>query len=360
MYKMGEYDIQQTSTTDMDSNVDDYQVTPVILDTASVSGEAHYDNPDYTKNLGYYTEHGGYGASLNAFATWVIGRGFIADNRTMANLENINGWGEDTFTSIMWNMIVVKKLQGDSFSQIIRNPDTGTLINLRPKGNLRIVVNAENRIIRYEEIEDRKVKNKFKPSEILHLCNNRIGNQIHGTSTTKRVEWAIKARREAMEDWKRISHRSTVRVLYVEENDKARHSQLKSDYADAINNGDVMLMPGKPGDNAFQDLELPPVQNFLEWIKYTEDSYYKELGMPKIIMGGTADNTEASAKVGVIVFDPIFIRELVELERDLWNQVGIKININKQPSLMDNVQTQEGKNEAQTGFQPQDAQAPTL
>ncbi len=357
---MGEYNITQTSTTDLNSAVPNFEITPVSLDTSSPTGETFYDNPEYEENLGFFDEDGIYGSSISTFATWVTGRGFTADTKTTVQLGGFTGWGEDTFTSILWNLMAMKKIQKDSFGQIIRDTDTGEPINIKPKGTLRIVTNPKNIIIRYEEIENQHVKNKFKPNEILHLCNNRIGNQTHGTSFTKRVKFAIEARKEVMEDWRRISHRSTIRVLYVEENDKTRHADIQRDYGAAIKNGDVLIMPGKPGDGAFQDLTVPPIQNYTEWMRYLEDIFYKELGIPKIIMGGTADNTEASAKVGVIVFDPIFLRELEELEKDLWNQVGIKIKINRQPSLMDNVQNQESKNNAQTGFQPSDSEAPTI
>lgn len=355
---MTQLDIRQTTT--IDTERDEFAITPVVLDTTGDQKETEHDNPDYATNWGFFQgEDGAFGASISTFATWIVGQGWTADNGVTPILDKLDGWGEDTFGSIMWNMVVTKKVQGDAFAEIIRNPETGTLLNFKPTGTLRIITNKKGRVIRYEEIEGKKVKNKFQPNEILHLCNNRIANQIHGTSMTKRVKWAIEARREAMDDWKRISHISTIRILYVDENDKTKLAQLNRDYKTAIEKGHVLIIPGKPSEKSFQDLNLPPVEAFLAWLRYLENVFYLDLGIPKPILGGTTDNTEASAKISVLVFDPIFIREQKELEDDLWNQAAIKVKFNRQPSLMDNVQNQESKNNAQTGFQPSDAQAPT-
>ena len=145
--------------------------------------------------------------------------------------------------------------------------------------------------------------------------------------------------------------------MYVDEDDKTRLTNLKTDYAEAINKGELLIIPTSPKDAKFEDLTLPPVDSFLGWIRYLENHFYQALGVPKVILGGTAENTEASAKVSYIVYEPVYTREIIELEMDLWNQLGIKIKIRKQPSMMDNMQSDEMKNTGQTGFQPNDVMA---
>jgi hypothetical protein len=156
---------------------------------------------------------------------------------------------------------------------------------------------------------------------------------------------------ELLTDKRRILHRSTIRVMEVDEDDPVKLANLKRDFASAINKGEVLLVP--KGTGALQDLSAPTSEH-LEFARYIENKLYQNMGIPKVILGGTAENTEASAKVSVVVFDPIFQREIYELEKDLWNQLGIRITINKQPSLMDNMQTDEAKNTGQVGFQPND------
>ncbi len=351
-----EYDITKTSTTALDSGVTDYSVDSKTTDGVYSQKENKWTNDNFTKYYGFYSKIGEYKSAINSFATLVIGQGYTANNATTVMLENITGWGEDTILSILWNMIVVKKFNGDSYAEIMRN-DKGTLVNLKTLTPERMahILNKQGLIERYEYTQyDGRIK-KFEPNEILHFCNDRIADEPHGTATTEAVEWLIEALEEARRDWKRIAHRSTVRVLYVEESDKTRLANLRKDYGDAIGH-EVLILPGNQKDYGFQDLNLPPVESFLAWIRYLGDQFYNQLGINKAAIGGTQDNTEASAKIGLFSNESVWAREILDVEADLWNQLAVRIKINKQPSMMDGMQQQEQKNQAQTGFQPNDTQ----
>ena len=356
-------DLRQTSTIDL-STVADYSVATKDTDAMGGEKENKWINTDFTKYYGFYDSIGEYKSAINSYGTWVIGQGYeCLSMGTKVNLDHVIGWGEDTFLSIIWNMIVTKKFAGDSYAEIITDNNKplpeGKLINLKTLNPSRVAHILDNQgiIKRYEYTRLDGNTDNFEPNEILHFCNDRVVDEPHGTATTKAVEWVIEALQEARRDWKRISHRSTIRVLYVDEDDKTKLVNYKRDYKEAIENGTVLIIPAKKGDAEFQDLNLPPVEAFLAWIRYLENQFYQALGVPKVVLGGTQENTEASAKIGVLVYEPVWTREISELEADLWNQLGIKIKVNKQPSMMDSLQTQEGKNNAQTGFQPNDVQA---
>ena len=356
-----ETDIAQTTRTTTLEGISDYSVPSKSTDSAAGISETSYNNPYFTKWYGYYRKIPELKSAINALATWVLGQGYETDTRSKVILENINGWGEDTFNSILWNMLVTSKINGDAYAEIVRNPDTGTLLNLKPldPASMTIVCSSKGRIIRYEQ-RSKNPKGKpqtFTPDKIFHISNDRVADEIHGTSVIEAVQWIIDAKNEAMADWRRISHRSTVRILYIEEDNTPRLNNLKRDYKEGIEKGEILILPIKRGEGEFVDLTLPPVEQFLSWIRYLENFFYQALGVPKVILGGTAENTEASAKVSVIVFDPTFIREITELELDVWNQLAIKITIKKQPSLMGEAQANEEKNTGQVGFQPNDVTA---
>ena len=354
-----ELDITKTTTTSMDTEVSNYSVSPKVTDASSGYGETTWDSPYWSKWYGYYKTIPELKSAINCLATWILGQGYTCDSsRNKVILEHINGWGEDTFSSVLWNLFVTKKINGDAFAEIIR--DKGIIQNLKPldPSSMRIVCNPQGKIIRYEQRS--KIpgdKKTFKVEDIFHISNDRVADNIHGESIIEAVQWVIDAKNEAMADWRRISHRSTIRVLFVDEDDKTRLANLKSDYASSIKYGELIILPTKAGDAQFQDLTLPPVEAFLAWIRYLENFYYQALGIPRVVLGGTAENTEASAKVSVIVWEPTFVREITELEQDVWNQLGIKLKINKQPSLMDNMYNDEQKNTGQVGFQPNDVTA---
>lgn len=347
-------DITQTDT--ITPTISDYSPDSKTSDGIYSQKENKWINTDFAKYYGFYDSVGEYKSAINSYATWTIGQGYTADTATEVILENITGWGEDTFLSIMWNMLVVKKFGGDAYAEIIRNEETGTLLNLKTLNPERMahISNNKGLLERYEYTQSDGKTKPFLPNKILHFCNDRVLDEPHGTATTKAVEWVIEALEEVRRDWRRISHRSAVRVLYVEEDDKTRRANLKADYAEAIKKGDVVILPGSAKDYQFTDLTPPSVEVYLGWMRYLENHFYQALGVPKVVLGGTQENTEASAKVGVLVYEPVWTREISELEADVWNQLAIRIKVNKQPSLNDNMQTQENKNQAQTGFQPND------
>lgn len=353
---MADTDIAQTTQTDLKGTVSDFRVDPVTPEGVETSKETTYDYPDFTKYFGYYKTIPELKQSIDALANWSVGKGFETPSKlNKVILRRITGWGEDTFDSILWNLMVTKKVNGDAFAEIIRN-DKGTLINLKTldPSVMRVVVDEKGIVKRYEQRSKTNAKaetKKFKPSEILHLVNDRVADEIHGTSVVESVQWVIDARNESMSDWRRVLHRSTIRVIEVDTDDTTKLSTIKRQYAEAIKNGEVLLVPK---DNySFPDAPI----NFIDpqaWIKYLEDFFYQAVGVPKVILGGSSEFTEASSKIAYVTFEQVYTKEQSELEKDLFNQLGIEIKFNKPVSLTSEAITAEDKNKAQTGFQPND------
>jgi hypothetical protein len=309
--------------------------------------------------LGIYKNIPEFKEPIKALARWTIGKGFEVSSINQANLEKIDGWGEDSFQSILTNLIITKKYNGDSYAEIIRN-EKGTLINLKPlnPANVRIVVNDKGLIIRYEELNKQgKSKNKFQPFDILHLCNDRIANEIHGTPAWEACKWELEAKKEAAELWRKILRRSTMRVIYVDMDNSTKLTTLKTQWKEAIKDGEVLLVPGKKGtDVEVVDYTTPPLQPFIDWLRYLDGRIYQSLGIPRAI-ADTADFSEAASKVGYMTFEPVYTEEQTLLEQDIWNQLGIRIKFNRPPSLHGVMQEDEKKNTGQVGMQPNEVKA---
>ncbi len=356
---MANPNFNNTTTAGLLTAVPDYNVSSKTTDGGYPNDENRWTNTEASKYYGNYYNVGEYRSAINSFATWVIGQGYSVESvRQEMILEHITGWGEDTFESILWQMIAVKKFNGDAYAEIIIDEKSGVLINLKPLDPRRMthITNKQGRLIRYEYSQGNGEVKQFKPNKIFHLCNDRILDEPHGTAVTSAVEWCIEAIQEARRDWRRLMHRSAVRIIYVDEQDTTRQEKLKTELANVIKNGDIILIPCKPEEAQVKDLEVPAPEAWIRYLEYLEDKFYKALGVPKVVLGGTADNTEASAKVGVISYEPIWVREITELELDVWNQLGIKIKINKQPSLMENMQADEKANTGQTKLEYQGTQ----
>jgi len=257
----------------------------------------------------------------------------------------------------MMNLINQKKITGDAYAEIIRNPKTATLINIKvlSGSNMQINVDRGGIITGYEQIAPKGKRNTtFKPEQILHLTNDRVADEIHGTSLADIIKWVVTAKKEALEDWKRISHRSTIRVMYIDSQDLTKLTTVKTQYADAIDKGEVMIIPAKRGEAEFQDLDLPPVDAFLRWIEYLDSLFYQVVGVPRVI--ATSEGfTESGGKVGFLTFEPVYTKEQMLLEGDLWNQLALRVQFKRPPSLGGDLNRDEAKDGEPV--QPNDTEA---
>ena len=356
--------VGSTTTSDLNSELKDYSVSPQSTDAISESNETRWVNDNWSKQYGYYSTIPELQKAINALATWTLGKGYTTDARTKVLLDNITGWGEDTFNSIMWNLFVTKKISGDAFAEIIRDPDTGILVNLKPldPGSIGIVVDKKGMIKRYEQLTKTGKKTlitaTFRPDQILHLCNERIADNIHGTSVIDACEWVILARNEAMDDWKKVLHRNVVplRIIEVDSDDTAKLASLKTQYQTAIKNGEVLIIP--KGNVEIKD-STAVMQDSLSWIRYQEDFFYQAVGVPKVILGGGSDFTESASKISYLTFSQVYEKEQREFEADLWNQAYLKISLGKPASLQNEMLSDDSKDgrSKEMGFQPSDLTA---
>jgi len=201
-----------------------------------------------------------------------------------------------------------------------------------------------------------KYNKRFTPDKILHLCNDRVGDEIHGVSVIDACETIILARNEAISDYKKILHRNiNPLVIYKLDNDQpSAVTAFKNQLSEMKENYEGLVVP-----KGNVDIDIPnvPIQNPIQWIQYLENFFYQAVGVPKVILGGSNDYTEASSKVGYLTFEQVYMSEQTELEADIWNQLGLKIEFERPTSLKDETQENEAANTGQTNIQPNDTQA---
>lgn len=331
----------------------DYTVQPQSLEHSTGTDEVIITFPNATKYFGYYKKYGQLKKAVDTLSIYVVGKGFSTDIATQITLEHLTGWGEDTIHSILWNMQVTSLIQGDAFAEIVRDEKTNTLLNLKPISpeRMRIILNKKGIIKRYEQLSGNETI-KFKPEEILHICNDRIGDEQRGTSVVECCEWVINAIEEAKRDYRVLLHRNVVpvRIIEVDTDDRTKRNLFMAEYKDAIQKGEVLVIP--KGTVDIKDNQIQ-VQDPIAWIQSLENYFYLAVGIPQVIASPNA-LSEGTSKVGYLVFEPIYTYRQMLLEADIWNQLYIKIKFNRPPSLQDNIQGNEAKNTSQTGFQPND------
>src|SRR3990167_2932666 len=130
---MAQLNIAHAGTSNMSENVSSYSVPAVNTDAATGLNETEYMWDKWSQYLGYYKKIPELKRAINAKAVWTVGKGWkTPDTETEITLEHIKGYGEDTFNTIIKNMIVTMHINGDAFAEIMRDEKSGRIINLKP------------------------------------------------------------------------------------------------------------------------------------------------------------------------------------------------------------------------------------
>ena len=355
---MPQFDVGQSTTTNLSGVVQDVKVRAVTPDQEGQQKETFWDYPDANQNLGYYQDIPEINSALHVLAQRVAGLGYTCESDKDADiLENLNGVGKETFDEIIQMLLIESKVFGDSFAEIVRS-EQGTLINLKKlyAGNMRVVWDENGLIDRYEyrsPAPNGQFK-KLEPSKILNLSNRRIANQIHGTSIVKALKKIIDAKNQALTDEILIRHRDkALGIAYYKTDNTGQITFANSQIEIAVNKGEML---GLPEDTV--KIEQFPSKNpsdRIAYLQYLDNLFYQVVGTPKVLV--TSEGyTEAGGKAGLLAFEPTEISEKRILEQNIWNQLAIRIKFDRSPSLLGEEQSTQSKNAGQTGIQPNETE----
>ena len=357
---MGNFNISQATTTDFSSTVPDFIVEAISLDaTTKDKNESYWYFSEATTHLGYYFKISEVFNAANALATWAVSRGWEAINNNLkVELENVRGMGKDSFTQIMWNHVVMKLIVGDAFIEVKRGKQDRILnmIPISPE-RVRIVFNPEGMIKRYDVWNGTsKTWKKVDKDNMLHSSNKRIGDQMHGTSQLTASKDTIDRLNEALDDERVIKHRDkALGVVYYDTDKSTKITYANTQIENAVKNGEMV---GLPKDVAkIEGWPAKSSEDRSAWITLNQNKFYQDFGVPRSI--ASSDGTsEVGGKMGHVIFEPIYTKEQMDLEDDLWNQQAIKITFNRPPSLGGlQPEINEAKNTGQLSIQPNDVTA---
>ena len=294
----------------------------------------------------------------------MLGKGWEADPATTVVLDRMVGNGEDTFSTILKNMIIVKRIGGDSFAEIIRD-DKGILLNIKPldPASIQTILDARGMVLRYEQISKlpNKPVKKFKPTQILHFANNRVADEGLGISDVEAMEKIIDAGNEAFQDMRTLMHRYVVPkfLTYLETNDEDKIDNFTTLFNTATNNRNNLFLP--MGSSKTELLAVPPnaTLNSLPWMNFLGAKYFEVVGIPIIILGGQGAYSEASSKIAYLAFQQSIEDEQLYIEQQIWQQLYMQIKLTFPASLQNEMLSDEDKDgaESATSFQPSDTTA---
>ena len=335
-----------------------YSVSAVSTDGSGDQDETEYQNSNWDIQLGYYKSIPELQSAIDAKATWTVGKGFQADPETKFRLESIKGFGKDTFNTILENMIRTFHIGGDSFAEIIRNKE-GLVVNLKPldPSTMKIIVNRQGIVKRFEQIGKIKgTKKKFKPEDIFHLPRNRVADEIHGVSLIDAVEWIIIARNEAMTDMRKLMHRHVQPVIVwkLDTDDTSEISAFKAKADAASDKGENLFIPLGAVDYDVMAVAQNSSLNPLPWIDRLNHYFFQATGVPQIIVGGSQEITEATAKIAYLAFQQTIEEEQLFIEEQVGLQLGYTIKLEFPASLENELLSDKAKSETMQASTPED------
>src|SRR3990167_700261 len=156
-------DFSQTTTTTTKA---DYRVGSISPDSPTTIDENFWDNSRFTIWFAHYIKHAKVKKAIDGFADWVLGQGYVVDSLTQVELEHIKGNQKESFNDCMWNAIIMKKVNGESYTHVIRdpkNPVKGKIINMRPlsPNYMRVVYDGKGRIKEYRYYNSAKKNGEY-------------------------------------------------------------------------------------------------------------------------------------------------------------------------------------------------------
>jgi len=359
---MTENRISAMTAGSSDNVIDDFSVDVADTDGTTSQKETEWQNVKWTQQYGYFTTIAELNATINAKATWTIGKGIKSDIQTRFIIDTIRGNGMDTFNTILENMIRTYYIGGDSFAEIIRD-DEGNLINLKclNPGKVKIITDKKGMLIKYKVATTKTEKDEeFKPEEIFHLARNRIADQIHGVSVIDAVENIILARNEAIDDYKTVMHNNVFpRWKFKLKTDDPVEIAAYKAKMDAVTQTKTQNIY-EPFDVSESELITVAPNATLDpkaWIEAQGDFFYEAVGCPQIILGGSGEFTEASAKIAYLAFQQNIEEEQLFIEEQVGLQLGMKIELEFPASLENELLSDNKKDGDMTESKPSETTA---
>lgn len=350
--------IDNTTSSDLDSAIAVFDFPSENLEGADGVTEITYQNPHWAQDFGYYLSVPEFKTAVDTKALWTIGAGFESDESTILLLDMMRGNGKDSFNDVIKNMIKIKTITGDAFSEVIRDKD-GLLVNLKPldPSTIRIVQNGKGRIVRYEQVsKNKKVEKRFKPEQIFHLSHERVGDSIHGTRIIQSLKWLIDARNEAMSDWRKVLRRNLrpMRIWYLDTDDESEVASFKQKTDAAYGNTENIYVPKGTVETEIASVAPNQTLNPLQWIEKLNDYFFQAVMVPQIVIGQGKEFTDASGKIVYLAYEQSVKSEQLYIEEQVLNQLNLEIKLTFPASLQNELLSSNEKSPMSSAAEPND------
>lgn len=358
---MANLDLNKAAVSDY-SSIKEWQMVRAETDGARDQKLTEWQNSDWQEEYGAFLNIAEYQNALLLRAVWDTGKGWttpIPSNKV--TLNNISGWGKDTFDDIIFNQNTMSMAAGDSFAHIITHNgktilEGGIFVNLKPlnPGSMKIFVNREGRIVKYQQTYGSKPFRDFKPEEIFHLSYNRMADQIHGISKYKSLKPIIKADEEMFEITKKVMKNQAVPFIIwkFKTDDEVKISNFMNKVRTLREKVEDLAVPDDENLISWEVVNISPAQLIMAWREDLRNKFYRAFGLPQIVPGGTAGSSTDQRTI-YLAFEQLVSQRQRYLEQQIKTQLGLTIKFNPPTTIMELIGRDETKDAGAplTGFQ---------
>ena len=339
-----------TVASDMTNTILPYSVSTATTDGATGSKKNTYTISNGDVWLGYYKNIPEVRVVVDTRATWTVGKGYKTDDLTKAIFDNIRGFGKDTFNTIIENLTRTMLVWGDTFAEIILD-DEGDLLNLKPLDPSSMQINYDGKgiITSYTQISKTDNPNKeFEPQEIFHLARNRIADEIHGQSMLEPLKYRIDTMNEAIVDMREVFHRfvKPKYIFQLDTDDPVEIAKFKATKDASTAAGENLYLP--LGSVTAEQISIAPnsTLNPLPWIQMLKHDFFQAAGVPEVLVGGSQEFTEATAKIVYLAFQQNVEQDQLFLEQQIFSQLGYTVEFDFPVSLENELLSDKNKDGA--------------
>ncbi len=343
--------VKNTTTQALDQSLKIQTTAAQEVDRAGAQKETRWQSTKWPTYLGYYKSHNATKAVVNKLKMWSVGKGFKADKKTKKILDEIRGWGKDTFNGVISNQIGVKHINGDSYAEIIKDKK-GKLLNLKPlnPGSMVHIVNNQGMLTEYKHILTDGTEKTLALEKVFHLSLNRTADEIHGTGDIESLTNFLDKIKQLDEDMAIMFHRFVVPLVIWKLNtdDPTAMATFKTQSQNARNGGDDMIISDKATEWSLLEAGVGVGKTIdpMTWRNKWTEEVIKGGGVPALIMAIEAGTTEASSKMVYLAWQQVIEDEQRSVEDQIKAQLGLEIKYEFPARIEENLGEDEGKDSA--------------
>ena len=146
-------------------------------------------------------------------------------------------------------------------------------------------------------------------------------------------------------------------IFHLDTDDEAQINSFKAKNDASTGIGENLYVPKDAVVPELLSVTPNSSLNPLPYIEMLRNSFFQAAGVPRIIVGGSQEFTEATAKIAYLAFEQTIEEEQLYIEEEVLSQLDLRIELEFPASLVNELLSDKGKDGQDMGVQPNETTA---